>query len=245
MARNNWTREELIKALELYCVIPFGRIHKGNPAIISLANVIGRTPSSVGLKLANFAAIDPTLDRKGLSSHSKLDKQIWNEFFNDVSSVLLGNRANPQNIQYVYIQPEALEVRQDIGVDRVTRVRLRQQFFRKTILEDYESKCCITDLPVEKLLVASHIKPWAEDESNRVNPHNGLLLNALHDKAFDRGLITIDQDNRVVVSQELKHREPKAANYISNTEGKVIRLPTRFKPKQEFLEYHRNNIFVA
>src|SRR5271155_4885876 len=59
MPRRDWTREELIVAFNLYCKIPFGRIHIRNPLIIELAKAIGRTPSAVSWKLANFARLDP------------------------------------------------------------------------------------------------------------------------------------------------------------------------------------------
>ncbi len=81
--RRNWIREELILAINLYCKTPFGRIHNRNPEIIKLANLIDRTPSSVSYKLANFASIDPSLQRKGASNVSKLDIDVWKEFFND------------------------------------------------------------------------------------------------------------------------------------------------------------------
>jgi len=58
MARN-WTRDELILAMSLYCRLPFGKFHKGNPEVIQLAESIQRTPSSVGMKLCNLASLDP------------------------------------------------------------------------------------------------------------------------------------------------------------------------------------------
>jgi len=61
-----WTREELILAFNLYLKIEFGKTHKGNPKIIELANIIGRTPSSVGMRLGNFASIDPYHLQRGV-----------------------------------------------------------------------------------------------------------------------------------------------------------------------------------
>lgn len=55
----NWLRDELIVAFNLYCRIPFGKIHKANPDIIILAKNIGRTPSAVAMKMVNFASLDP------------------------------------------------------------------------------------------------------------------------------------------------------------------------------------------
>jgi len=113
------------------------------------------------------------------------------------------------------------------------------------ILASYSSKCCITGLLIEKLLVASHIVPWSVDSKNRLNPQNGLCLNALHDKAFDSGLITIDESYRVVLSKEVLALGFKAAKHIRETEGVMISLPNRFMPRQDFLDYHRCNVFVG
>ncbi len=87
MPRNtNWTREELIVAYNLYCKLPFGRLHNRNPEIISLASLIGRTPSALAWKLSNFARLDPSLQNRGISgaTHgSRRDKEIWDEFAHD------------------------------------------------------------------------------------------------------------------------------------------------------------------
>ena len=85
-----WTREELILAINLYCKTPFGRLYSRNPDVINLANLIGRTSNSVAYKLVNFASLDPTLQARGIkgaSNASKLDKQIWGEFFNNWDSL--------------------------------------------------------------------------------------------------------------------------------------------------------------
>src|SRR5687768_14434560 len=79
-----WNREELILAINLYCKIPFGKIHNRNPAIIELASLLNRTPNAVSYKLANLASLDPTLKARGIKGadkSSKLDKEIWNEFY--------------------------------------------------------------------------------------------------------------------------------------------------------------------
>jgi putative restriction endonuclease len=81
-----WTREELILAINLYCKTTFGRLHSSNPDIIHLAMLLGRTPGSVGFKLVNFASLDPTLKARGIKgavNASKLDKEIWDEFYDN------------------------------------------------------------------------------------------------------------------------------------------------------------------
>ncbi len=80
MPRRDWTREELIVAFNLYCKIPFGRIHIRNPLVIELARAIGRTPSAVSWKLANFARLDPTLSeaeyRRSLACREGRDRNM-------------------------------------------------------------------------------------------------------------------------------------------------------------------------
>ena len=54
MTRSAWTAEQLKLAFHLYCQLPFGRLSRGNPEVIALANLIGWTPSAVALKLTNL-----------------------------------------------------------------------------------------------------------------------------------------------------------------------------------------------
>ena len=92
MIRRSWTRQELILTFNVYCKLPFGQLHNRNPEIISLATIIKRTPSAVALKLVNFASLDPDLKKrgiKGMSSHSKHDKLIFEEFTNDWERLII------------------------------------------------------------------------------------------------------------------------------------------------------------
>jgi putative restriction endonuclease len=96
-------------------------------------------------------------------------------------------------------------------------------------------------------LTASHIVPWRSDTKNRTNPRNGLCLNAIHDKAFDCGLITVTPDYRVRVSNVLKKSSHSGDNIRQSLflkyEGERIVLPSRFLPDAAFLGYHNVNVF--
>ncbi len=132
------------------------------------------------------------------------------------------------------------------GRDRlsVAKTRIGHDFFRAAVRSAYDGRCCITGLSVRSLLVASHIVPWRDDEANRTNPKNGLLLSALHDRAFDRGLITLDGDFRVVVSERDTPRDDTYfEESIGQFAGRRIRLPEKFAPGAEFLAYHRERVF--
>jgi putative restriction endonuclease len=64
--RKLWTRDELILALNLYLKLPFGKLHSGTPQIIHLANILRRTPSSIAMRLNNFASVDPYHQQRGI-----------------------------------------------------------------------------------------------------------------------------------------------------------------------------------
>ena len=249
MPRNKWTRDELLVAFNLYCRTPFGRIHNRNPEIIATAGFLGRTPNALSWKLANFARLDPSLQSRqiaGASHGSSLDAEIWREFTGDWERLSyeserirqsLSQQTEPELIKSAYF-PEGKTREANV------RVRVNQSFFRACVLAAYESKCCITGLPYGELLSASHIVPWSVDISNRTNPANGLCLNALHDRAFDRGLITINRDLTILVAPRiLNSDDSESISWIGKYQGLKIRTPTHFAPDPDFLSYHKKHIF--
>lgn len=126
------------------------------------------------------------------------------------------------------------------------RVRTAQSFFRRSVLANYDYRCTMCQIDNLKLLNAGHIIPWSENEGRRADPENGLALCALRDRAFDRGLMTIDEDHRVVLSEKLRVKTDSVVHRaaFSDMEGVAITLPKKFGPAQDALEWHRNNVFV-
>jgi len=205
-----WAHDELVVACGLYFTLPFGQMHARNPRIIEVARLLGRTPSSLAMKLVNFASMDPSHQArgvKGLSGHSLSDEQVWNEFREGWDQMTVLSETKLQNLKAA-ASLAGLEIRKrelDSDLDNIARdnateteatvrVWTMQGFFRKVVLAAYNSKCCITEIPVEDLLVASHILPWSDFPQHRLNPTNGLCLAAHFDRAFDRGLVTFDKD---------------------------------------------------
>lgn len=248
-----WTREELLLTINLYCKLPFGKLHSRNPDVIELANLIGRTPGSVAFKLVNFASLDPQLKARGIkgaSNVSNLDKEIWNEFFSNWDS-----RFNESETLYAKKKKTTIERLYEVDLtdlpksgeerERIVKVRTNQVVFRKLVMSNYDNSCCITGINQPELLFASHIKPWSQDSTNRLNPKNGLSLNALHDKAFDKGLITITEDYKVKVSSILLKKESIKSikqNFVQ-FHNKQITLPKKFLLDPEFLRYHNQECF--
>lgn len=254
-ARRNWTREETILAMDLYTRVPFSKIWKGNPDIIDLATLIGRTPDAVALKMSNLAHFDPKLREKdvaGMSHASKLDPLIYEEFACNIEELSYQAQVIIANYRHSTVGTDIPE----IGLENIpigeyreqnTKTRVGQYYFRMSVLVAYGNSCCVTGLNNKELLVASHIKPWAVSnaKTERTNPSNGLCLNALHDKAFDRGLITLDKDYRIVNSKHIidAKMDEKTKEWFMFYNGKEIILPDKYLPGKEFIEYHNDVIF--
>jgi putative restriction endonuclease len=252
MPRREWTREELILAFNLYCKIPFGRIHHGNPQIIELAEALGRTPAALSWKLANFARLDPALKKRniaGATHGAKSEIEIWNEFNDNWEKLAFESERLLENI--TGRNPELIDGTPEFPEGRtreaLVRTRINQGFFRTAVLAAYGCRCCITGLSIPQLLNASHIVPWTVDVKNRTNPRNGLCLNASHDRAFDCGLLTVTIDLKVKLSPKVKGNTADKAtrDLFWQFEDAPISLPRRFAPDENFLQYHNENVFLS
>lgn len=249
-----WTRDELKLAINLYCKLPFGRLHRLNPEVVNLANLIGRTPSSVALKLVNFASLDPSLKARGIkgaTNASKLDNEIWNEFFNHwdtlpyESEKLLAHLEHTTVEKLNQISEEELP-KEGKEREQVVKARVNQSFFRSSILASYNNTCCITGINQPEFLIAGHIRPWGIDKKNRLNPRNGIAINALHDKAFEAGYITITPEYKIKISPViLKQKNQYITDYFGKYENREIILPSRFLPDRDFLKYHNDERFKS
>jgi putative restriction endonuclease len=253
MPRRDWTRKELIVAFNLYCKIPFGRIHIRNPLIIERAKSIGRTPSAVSWKLANFARLDPALRKRniaGATHGAQAEVEIWNEFNNDWERLAFESERLMESMTGRAPDGEEDAERQfPEGRTRETTVRARinQGFFRAAVLAAYGTRCCVTGLSIPQLLNASHIVPWSVDVKNRTNPRNGLCLNAIHDRAFDCGLLTVTPDLKVKLSPKVKAdaADKAARQFLCRFEDTLIAPPRRFAPDENFLHYHNEKVFLS
>lgn len=249
-----WTREEEIIVFNLYCKIPFQRSSKSHPDVIKTAKIIGRSPSAVNMKIGNLGSFDETLKKQGivgLGNASKLDEQIWNEFNGKWDELAFESERLIAERQGVSIDSELIE---DLNipsgkVKEVTiKQRVNQSFFRKAVLTSYGYACCITGLNTVSLLIASHIKPWnVSSDIEKTNPCNGLCLNSLHDRAFDKGFLTVTPDNIIHISHNITdiYNGAVVDRFFTIYDGKQIALPENFTPKREFLQYHNDVVFES
>lgn len=252
-SRNNWTKEETIVAFNVYCKIPFKSSSKTNPTIIKFANILGRSPSALNMKVGNFGRLDPELKKQGITglrNGSKLEEVVWDEFHGNweklayESELLIAKFQNKSILDTANI--DITDIPEGKEKEITVKARVNQSFFRSMILSSYNMKCSITGLSEPTLLSACHIKPWKIDTQNRINPQNGICLTQLHHTAFDNGLISITPDYQVKVSKYLNEfSNDEAVNiFFKNYHNSSIKLPNKFFPNKEFLDWHFNERFI-
>ncbi len=150
-----------------------------------------------------------------------------------------------------YQMPEEKEQEETIENDEkisqkkketIIRARIGQGKYREDLLEEC-SYCPFTLVNDERLLIASHIKPWAKaNNEEKIDPKNGFMLTPTYDKLFDRGFITFDDNKKLIVSPWLSPMNQKRLNIYTGL--LVSKLPLDEKRK-EYLKYHREYVFKS
>lgn len=221
-----------------------------------VAKEIGRSPSAVAYKLGNFASMDPELAKrgiKGLANSSEADRRIWAEFYGKWA--LLASQIRVVVSTQMPVSPVSAPMSAASAISRdgptevvmTAKQRRGQRFFRASVLAGHDGKCCITGIAHPEMLRASHIVPWKDDAKLRLNPRNGLCLNALHDAAFDRGLFTLTDACEVRYAKRLKKGLPQEVwdGMFAKHEGQEVQMPERFRPEAAYLKFHRERVFCG
>jgi len=251
--RRLWTREELILALNLYLRLPFGKLHHRTPEIIHLAELVGRTPSAMSMRLSNFASVDPYHQERGvrgLTGGIRQVQPIWDEFIHNKEELLFESERILAELEHQEIETKYANLL--IGTEnlkgetkvREVKVRVNQSVFRQIVLANYTGKCAVTGIDIPEMLIASHIIPWSQNKEERLNPSNGICLSAHFDRAFDRGLISFDEKYKLVLAPATKDYCTRSyyQQWFQQFEGKPMNMPSKYLPKREFLEWHREHV---
>lgn len=146
-------------------------------------------------------------------------------------------------IALIDYEEEKLALEKDIGDTSKTietKIRLGQASFRKSLLKELKI-CPITGVSEKRILMASHIKPWAiSNDFERLDINNGFIFSPTIDKLFDKGLITFEDNKELIVSSTLSAINVDKLGIIA---GKIYtRLP--IESRKKYLDYHRNSIFI-
>ena len=124
--------------------------------------------------------------------------------------------------------------------DESSYARQGQGKYREKLLEECPF-CPITMVTDDRLLIASHIKPWAvSNEKEKIDPKNGFMLTPLYDKLFDRGFITFTNDKHMILSNWISKSTYDKLGIINNAYYQMLPLDEK---RIEYLEYHRTSVF--
>lgn len=246
-AGSPWTRTELLVAFALYLKLPLRMHHERHPEVIEQAARMRRAPAAIAMKLGNIRSLDDSITRTGLRNASNADREMWAEMQSDWPAFTAAAEAALQEADTPAEAATETAAELDLGEGRdeptIAKSRRGQSLFRQAVLSAYRNQCALTRLSEPQLLVASHIIPWSEAPEMRLNPRNGIALNALHDKAFDRGLITFTDDLRLQISPALQADSEFANLAFQTREGHQLAIPDKFAPDSTALAYHRDHIF--
>ncbi len=217
--------------------------------------MIDRTPSAVSMRLSNFASVDPYHQQrgvKGLTGGIKQVQPIWDEFHENKEELVFESERILAKIENTTIDEKykkILDGTNNLKGEtklREVKTRVNQRVFRDIVLANYQGSCAVTGFANQDFLIASHITPWAKDVENRLNPQNGLLLNNLHDKAFENGYLAIDKNYKILICSEFrKSTDEFIQQYFSSYHNKSIKKPERFLPSPLLLEKHLDERFLG
>lgn len=254
-----WVRQELLLVLNLYEKLRFGQFDSNQPVVIDVAKRMQRTPGSLAMKLCNLASLDSKLQVRGivgLQGASNLDREVWAEFQANRDRMVpeseeamreLFHAGDAEEVEVVgdkgvKLQPAASRPEGPTSTSAHVIVRRGQQYFRQAVLSVFSGRCGVTGIGVRELVVASHILPWAKYPRARLEPQNGVALSRLHDGAFDRGLISFDEEYRLILSDRLRGHFPQRAleENFSAYEGRPLTFASDVaSPSPDYLAVHR------
>lgn len=252
-SRKAWTHDQLLAAFFMYMQLKPEELQTATPTMERFAKAVKKPKQAIAAKLRALAQLDPVL-----ASHAKrasdnvtpLDQAVWDEFKNNWTQTTLmagesfeaiaGSYWDATESSQIATGDATLIFKEGQTRGAIVEVRRNQYVFRKAVLNSYASTCCVSGLKDERLLIASHIVPWSQDQKNRLNPQNGLCLSALHDRAYDQGLITVLPNRTVRVHPDLKSQKGDAflSDALLKYDKQGILLPGRFRPDERFLRDH-------
>lgn len=136
---------------------------------------------------------------------------------------------------------EAIEQRRlpEREKEQLVKARIGQGAYRLKLLEE-SSECVITRVNDERILMASHIKPWSvSNDTEKIDHNNGLVLTPTYDKLFDQGFISFENDGTILISPYISPLNVKKMNLAQGRKYTVPQSDTR----KTYLAYHREHIF--
>lgn len=230
-----------------------------NPGFENILQLSASMRSFANLNAAvDCAIIDEDLYElmKDKKSNEILNQFLLDEYFPNSKNNFNNSSGSQQNlfddIENKILKEPSEEYRQEIKKlleqKNEEEIFLRGSLFKREIPKIYNNTCCISGMKIDatinvSMIDACHIVPFSVSYDDTVK--NGIALCPNLHRAFDRGLIAIDEDYKVVVSNTFKEYETSYS--IGAFKGKEIQLPTlkSYYPLRENFEWHRKNVYKA
>ncbi|MCR1026978.1 HNH endonuclease [Cellulophaga baltica] len=112
--------------------------------------------------------------------------------------------------------------------------RVGQGFFRKQLIDKWNSKCSVTSCSIIEILIASHIVPWSEaTDYERLDVDNGVLLSPTIDALFDKHLISFKDDGSIIIGDGISKEDINLLGVSNNMRIEVS------KGMKKYLARHR------
>jgi hypothetical protein len=178
-------------------------------------------------------------DRKGSLKHSSVEdlSNSKDDLFLEAIGIYKELKAAREEASKTFLMNQNVN-----GEDRPTELRseIKRRIFqdklREVVLSNYNSTCAVCEINKSDLLICSHIKPWSIDKEERLNPKNTICFCVLHDKLFDRGYFSLNDNYHIIHGKK------------ADTQIKTLLKNLRFKepdinpPDHRFLKFHFEEI---
>lgn len=115
-----------------------------------------------------------------------------------------------------------------------------QRAFAKKVKDNYGWRCALTGICSREFLIASHIVPWSEDQSIRLDPENGICLSVMVDKAFEHGFVVIEDDYTVHIVPQALTSDPDLEAQLAPYDGASLKMPSKHRPNPDYLRRRRS-----
>lgn len=140
----------------------------------------------------------------------------------------------------ILVEKPKINKKKDRIIQEISKARDGQGKYRELLLEQCRY-CPFTMISDERLLIASHIKPWAAaNDSEKIDPYNGYILSPLYDKLFDRGFITFTENRHIILSEFISPYTWKKINLANDAFIKALPMDEK---RIEYLKFHHQSVF--
>lgn len=216
-----------------------------------------------GLKVISDDRLREQVINKPLTSRNLYELDIAialiykNPFFQDKDKVGKKRYSNALKHFRLYVsssidnpdsdKKEVAKIEKDIQLTKteketIVKARIGQGLYRERLRKKYNGRCIITQISIPEVLIASHIKPWAvSNNKERISSDNGFLLSSTYDRLFDQGLISFQDDGKILISNRISNENADLLSLDKSRYYDIQFVPTM----KTFLQYHRDIIFVG